>query len=270
MDAKGIISKKIRGFTLIELLVVIAIIALLLSILMPSLQKVKEITRRTVCASNCRQVGIAANCYAAANDGNLYSLENVISSYLIIHLGAEEMSGGTIKDVDLFAALNPYLGNEDMDVWSCPEVNSAPPGEAYQRVLDMEQTNPSQAFLYTGMCYFPGTLRPEFDTKEQPTPTKISKARASQPLYQDLTKWNKHSGAGDIWYTFNHGKGRAGKGVGATKTAYDINDIAGANIVKYDTSCAWYSIDQLEEVGIESVGAIHGGSSGSQMLSVMP
>jgi len=56
-----------RGFTLIELLVVIAIIALLLSILMPALQKVKEQATATVCLSNERELSIAWHTYAGDN-----------------------------------------------------------------------------------------------------------------------------------------------------------------------------------------------------------
>ena len=57
------------GFTLIELLVVIAIVALLVALLLPSLQRAQELAHRIVCASNERLLANAAVLYADANQG---------------------------------------------------------------------------------------------------------------------------------------------------------------------------------------------------------
>jgi prepilin-type N-terminal cleavage/methylation domain-containing protein/prepilin-type processing-associated H-X9-DG protein len=61
-----------RGFTLIELLVVVAIIALLTAILLPNLGNARAKARQTVCASNLRQLGLAASAYLEYNEGHYW------------------------------------------------------------------------------------------------------------------------------------------------------------------------------------------------------
>jgi prepilin-type N-terminal cleavage/methylation domain-containing protein/prepilin-type processing-associated H-X9-DG protein len=87
-----------RGFTLVELLVVIAIIALLLSILMPSLNRVRESAKSVVCRTNLRQQGVALL---------LYSNEN--SDVMI----SEEDGHGTGHSRPWMAIMLPYIGRNE-------------------------------------------------------------------------------------------------------------------------------------------------------------
>ena len=92
-------SKFKNGFTLVELLVVIAIIGILVAMLLPAAQAVREASRRVSCQNNLRQVGIAIANY-----------ESAITDYPAGRVGCDET--GQVMDIEICArALTPESNN---------------------------------------------------------------------------------------------------------------------------------------------------------------
>jgi len=116
-------DQKKPGFTLIELLVVISIIALLLSILMPSLQKVKEQAKAVVCSANVKQLTLGMLMYAEDNDGKgpYYGAWIVSEDQFWIHLIAPYLgeSGNFAKNMQ-DDSVNESLSEKALAVVRCP------------------------------------------------------------------------------------------------------------------------------------------------------
>src|ERR1051325_2143866 len=97
-----------RGFTLIELLVVIAIIAILIALLVPAVQKVREAAARTPCTNNLKQIGLAIH---NLNDTRR-SLPPICASWAMGYIPAGNPYQG--YNYTFFAWLLPYIEQDSI------------------------------------------------------------------------------------------------------------------------------------------------------------
>ena len=143
-------AARIRGaFTLIELLIVIAIIAILIGLLVPAVQKVREAAARTQCANNLKQIGLALHLFHDANKyfppgqttiyprGSGATVYHGWAIYILPNMEQGNLAAQYVWASNDTSTVNQPVRNRSIATFICPSAG----GERFDSTADTTSSN---------------------------------------------------------------------------------------------------------------------------------
>ena len=129
------------GFTLVELLVVISILALLLSVMLPALEKARTVARATICSSNMKQHFVVQFTHASGNDGKFPKHGANFANY---HHIQSATKNDYIYRTDIYDTYKSYIGNSTIFVCPINTKFASPDGKELGYYKDAKWREPTQ------------------------------------------------------------------------------------------------------------------------------
>ena len=215
-----------KRFTLVELLIVIAIIGILVSLLLPSLGRAKELTRRAVCKSNMRQCGLISTIYAKDNSGNLSETRGENTQKNLGKLGVE-----TVNE------LSPYIST--WRITGCPNMTTV------NSISNGKQTSAQYNSWKINFAYH-GQFGNEAETATYPGPGMSFEAPESLSSESNLIFWSEKLRSTDNWRgLYPHTASGFIGGPKGVSINPGLNGNQGANQLSLDCSSKWVHQNQL-------------------------